>query len=341
LGNTDTQGFGIAVNSNGEAYLVGQTLDGTFPTTAGAYDRTSNGYYDGFVTRLNGSGTGLVFSTFIGGNSSDCEYPMDLLECDIALGSDESVYVAGQTNSTNFPTTTGAYDRISSSWGDYFVLQLNPNGSGLGYSTYLGSTGEEKCDPMCAIAVDSDGYAYMTGPTTSTTFPTTDGAYDRTHNGGKDAFLTKLQADGSGLVYSTYLGSTGNDEGRSIAVTAGSGPVLTGMASTSFPTSHDAIQSNCHTEDAFVARFSINGDALNYSTCLGGASYDVGNGITTNSQGTVYITGSTNSSGFPTTPGAYNPVVGGGVFVSKIVGFRTVELMRIARVILAILSLHS
>jgi len=327
LGVGGTQGFRIAVNGNGEAYVVGQTAATTFPTTSGAFDQTHNGgLFDGFVTRFNASGTGLVFSTFIGGSGVDCEVGGDALECDIALGPDGSVYIAGPTLSSSFPTTTGAYDRTYNGSGDVFVLRLNPNGGSLIYSTYLGGSSTDDCEMMCSIAVDSSGYAYVTGTTRSSNFPKTTGAFDESYNGGRDAFVTKLRVDGSGLVYSTFLGTTGNDQGRSIAVTAGSGPVVIGTTtSSSFPTSPDAFQSEFGggPRDAFYVRFSINGDGVNYSSFLGGAGDELGYGITTMGVSVVYVTGWTSSGDFPTTEGAYS-TSGSGAFVSKLAGNTTV-----------------
>src|SRR5438876_1186267 len=191
----------------------------------------------------------------------------------------------------------------------------------LFYSTYLGGGGD---DVGNSIAVDESGDAYVTGQIDSTNFPTTPGAFQATSMGGGDAFVTKLNDTGSGLVYSTYLGGSGSDVGRGIAVdTAGSAYVAGFTGSTNFPTSLGAFQTTYGggTVDAFVAKVNLLGSGLVYSTYLGGSDFDASGGIAVDAAGNAYVTGGTSSTNFPTTTGAFQTAFGGGpedAFVAKI-----------------------
>ena len=199
-------GFGIAVDGAGSAYVTGLTNSTDFPTTAGAAQTTNaGGIFDAFVTKLDATGSGLVYSTYLGGSDSD-------FGSGIAVDGAGSAYVTGDTASTNFPTTAGAAQTTYAGGDiDAFVTKLDATGSGLVYSTYLGGSND---DVGFGIAVDGAGSAYVTGGTLSTDFPTTAGAAQTTHAGGFDAFVTKLDATGSGLVFSTYLGGSDIDRAR-------------------------------------------------------------------------------------------------------------------------------
>ena len=189
----------------GSAYVTGHTGSTDFPTTAGAARRPSPADFDAFVTKLDATGSGLVYSTYLGGSSAD-------FGCGIAVDGAGSAYVTGGTRSTDFPTTAGAAQTTYAGGFDAFVTKLDATGSGLVYSTYLGGSDG---DVGFGIAVDGAGSAYVTGVTVSTDFPTTAGAVQTTHAGDiADAFVTKLDATGSGLVYSTYLGGSGSEFGR-------------------------------------------------------------------------------------------------------------------------------
>jgi hypothetical protein len=281
-------GLGIAV-AGGDAYLTGYTTSADFPTTAGALDTTLGGASDGFLTRISPDGAGaadLVYSTFVGGSGADSGLGIAL------AGGD--VYLAGNTGSPDFPVTTGAFDTTLAG-GDAFVTRLSPDGGGasdLVYSTYLGGKGIG--DTAWGIAT-SGGDVYVTGQTSSSTFPTTAGAYDRTVNGETDAFVTRLSPAGGGasdLVYSTYLGAPRRETSRAIAVDAGDIYVTGWTDSGRFPTTagaHDRIF-NGH-DDVFMARLSPGGAGaadLTYSTLYGGSFSDHGEGIAT-SGGDVYV----------------------------------------------------
>src|SRR5439155_18506389 len=240
-GNADDQGFGIAVDALGSAYVTGFTISTNFPTTPGAFQTTfgggrSPGPTDAFVTKLSPDGSALVYSTYLGGNADDSG-------SGITVDAFGFAYVAGSTNSTNpptshFPTTQGAFQETTTTSGgfDAFVTKLNPTGTELVYSTFL-SGGN-----AFAIAV-ADGNAYVTGGA-GAGFPTTPGAFRTTTTPGRsDAFVTKVNSTGTGLVYSTYLGGSNHDEGNGIAVDAGGNAYVTGLTlSGDFPTTPGAFQ---------------------------------------------------------------------------------------------------
>jgi hypothetical protein len=331
-GSGNDQGFGIAVDSSGNAYVTGSTGSTNFPTTAGAFQTTyGGGSEDAFITKLNPTGSGLVYSTYLGaggGFGNDEAHG-------IAVDSADNAYVTGSTNSTNFPTTPGAFQptvpfKNCSAVGctTVFVTKINPAGSALVYSTYLGGSGE---DGGAAIAVDAAGNAYVAGGTQSSNFPTTPGVFQPTPGGVSgsssgvgDVFVTKLNTTGSGLVYSTYLGGSLGEGPGGIAVDAsGNTYVAGGTQSSNFPTTPGAFQTTHGggLDTAFVTKINPTGTGLVYSTFLGGNGSDGAAGPVLDAAGNAYVTGNTSSTNFPTTPGAFQATYGGGVgdaFVTKL-----------------------
>ena len=257
----------------------------------GAYDATQPLVID----------PGLLYSTYLGGNNSDLGNP-------IAVDAAGSAYVTGETESNDFPTTAGAFDTSFNGNNDAFVTKLNATGSALVYSTYLGGSGDDRGH---GIALDA-GNAYVTGETESTNFPTTLGAFDTSFNGNVDAFVTKLNATGSApLLYSTYLGGSTADRGFEIAVDGAGGAYVTGQTAGGtpvFPTTAGAFDTSFNGQtDVFVTKLNATGSApLSYSTFLGGAQSESGDGIAVDGAGSAYVTGRTASSAFPTTAGAFD-----------------------------------
>ncbi len=317
-GSTYDWGQGIAVDSVGNAYVSGATQSANFPTTAGAFQTSLAGVQNAIVTELNPGGSALVYSTYLGGSAED------VANC-IAVDSSGHAYVTGQTYSGNFPTTAGAFQTSQpgcSGCYNAFVTKLNPSGSALVYSTYLGGDSSEGGP---GIAVDSLGSAYVTGWTYSGNFPTTAGAFQTSQpgcSGCYNAFVTKLNPSGSALVYSTYLGGGGNDLGFSMAVDSSGHAYVTGRAgSANFPTTAGAFQTSlAGLTNAFVTKLDPTGSALVYSTYLGGSSYVSGSGIAVDSVGNAYVSGSTQSTNFPTTAGAFQTSLVGSqnAFVAKL-----------------------
>jgi hypothetical protein len=321
LGRSDIEkGYAIAVDSVGNVYVTGLTFSNDFSISNVTYDTTSNGNCDVFVTKLNSTGTTLVYSTYLGGSGDD-------IGTVIAIDNFGNAYISGYTSSTNFPTTPSAFDtsfnlNTTGIYPDVFVTKLNSSGSALVYSTYLGGIGDDAC---YGIVVDNTGNAYITGITTFSDFPTTAGAYDTTHNDFYDVFVSKLNSTGTALVYSTYFGGSRNDYGSGIQVDSAGNVFITGETdSFNLPTTAGAFSTeyNGGYYDAYVTKINTSGTALVYSTYLGGSAQDVSLGIAVDIEGNAYITGGTEYSDFPTTPGAFN-TIGGNGFVSKLNTFGT------------------
>jgi hypothetical protein len=302
-------GYGIAVDSSGSAYVAGYTTSTDFPMTA--IDTTYNGgNYDVFVFKINSSGNAIVYSTYLGGSDEDNAYG-------IAVDRSGNAYVAGLTQSTDFPTPNGIYTTQRGNMFDAFVFKINSSGNEIVYSTYLGGSGDDK---GYAIAVDSVGNVYVTGETNSSDFPVVN-AYQDTKNASSDIFVTKINSSGSAIVYSTYFGGSGGDGGRAIAVDSSGNMYVTGytQSSTNFPIVN-AIQSTYGggSDDAFVFKLNSTGDALVYSTYLGGSSGDNGLAIAADNFGNAYITGYTWSSNFPVVNGMDAYGSSQDAFVTKI-----------------------
>ncbi len=308
-GSAYDHGAAIAVDASGAAYILGTTASSNFPTTTGAYQRTSfQGSYAVSVTKLNATGTALIYSTFLGSGNGNMTTGYG-----IAVDGSGNAYVTGYTSNPNFPTTPGAYQTQYAGTGT-FVTKLNATGSALLYSTFLGP---DSTNQPNGIAVDGSGNAYITGKTSSTAFPTTPGAFQTVYGGGNtNAYVTKLNATGSALVYSTYLGGNGADVGYGIAVDGAGNALVAGQTySTNFPTTAGAFKSSAPSPagsgDAFVTKLNATGSALVYSTYLGGNSYDGANAIALDASGNAYITGYTASTNFPTTTGAFRTTLAG------------------------------
>ncbi len=306
-GSGDDWGEGIAVDSEGNAYVTGYTTSTNFPTRS-PLQPTFGGALNAFVTKLNPDGSALVYSTFLGGSSGDWGEG-------IAVDGTGNAYVTGYTSSTNFPTRSPLQPTFGGGDYDAFVTKLNPDGSALIYSTYLGGG---YWDGGHGIAVDGTGNAYVTGFTRSTNFPTQNPLQPTFGGGYDDAFVTKLNPDGSALVYSTFLGGSDSDWGHGIAVDGAGNAYVTGSTiSTNFPT-RSPLQPTFG-GDAFVAKLNPDGSALIYSTYLGGGNYDRGEGIAVDGAGNAYVTGYTYSSDFPTRS-PLQPTLGGALnaFVTKL-----------------------
>ncbi len=312
-GNNVDYGNGIVVNSAGEAFVTGQTwsVNGTYPVTAGAYDVTPSGSIDGLAFKLNAVGNALLYSTFLGGNGLDYGYG-------IAVNPADEVYITGSTwyNAVaNFPTTAGAFQATHGGSLDGFVCKLNSTGSSLIYSTLIGGTG---ADDSNEIDINSNGEAFITGYSASSNFPTTSGVFDTSYNGGgngNDVIVVKLNASGSALIYSTYVGGAMHtDQGYGISVNSSDEAFVTGFTqSGDFPVTVGAYDTNLNGGtgglaylDAFALKLNNTGSTLIYSTYIGGADSEIGYDIDVNALNEAFIGGTTKSSDFPATSCAYD-----------------------------------
>lgn len=356
-GSGDDAAYALTVDTTGDAYVTGYTVSTNFPVTnaipggaaiGGPVDRFSHTYLaDAFVAELGADGSNLIYSTYLGGAGADAAYG-------IALDSSNNAYVTGFTYSTNFPTSTNAFQKhlgvTNSVFSSYynanaFVSEIGAGGTNLLYSSFLGGT---NYDWGRGIAVDSSNYIYVTGFTASTNFPTTNavqqqlisvtyttnsaptneifttnivngyllnGATNQTFN--YDAFVTKFNPSFAGLVYSTFLGGTNNDEANSIAVDSVGNAYVTGWTvSTNFPNTfsnsnlYNGLNNNFYysynvTTNAFLTQITWNGTnaGIGYSAVFGGTNLnvDVGNGVAVDAFGDAFVVGSTTSTNFPTT----------------------------------------
>lgn len=289
---------GLALGSDSSIWLAGYTRSRNFPATREALQRHlgAGAVQNAFVAHLDEAG-GLAYASYLGGSASDAAQG-------VALAEDGSVYLTGQATSPDFPITRGAFQRALNGLQNAFVAHLSRDGRTLEYATLLGGDGY---DVGSAIAVDRLGQAFVTGTTYavfSSTFPTTKGAYQV--NGGMgttDAFVAKLAADGAQLLYSTLLGGSDHDGGRAIANDAQGRAVVVGYtASANFPVSAGALQvASGGGTDAFVARLSADGSALEYSTLFGGTGNDAADALALAANGDACITGYTQSADFHTT----------------------------------------
>jgi hypothetical protein len=292
--------MGMKVDNDGNVYIAGYTASTNLPVTSGAFQTTFNGGPDdGFIAKLNPTGTSLLYCTYLGGNNTDRVH-------DIALDSAGNIYLTGLTQSSNFPISATAKQKGYTQW-EGFISKLNPSGTGIVYSTYIGGSAY---DYGMGIDVDKNGIAVVVGNTRSTNLPVTSGAKQPTNAGGNyDAFVVKVNADGSDWLYCTYLGGSGSDQGLKILLdTTGAAYVLATGDSTDYPVTTLAYQTTNHgSYDAMVTRVNADGTDWIYSTYLGGGGMEYTQNMSISSQGKICISGYTPSGDFPVTPDALYP----------------------------------
>jgi Beta-propeller repeat len=301
-GSGDDVGYGIAVDSAGNAYITGDTSSANFPLEK-PLQKSAGGVFDAFVLKLSSDGSKLLYSTFMGGSQGDRGDA-------IAVDASGSAYVAGYTYSTDFPVLNPIQTAFSDGNVHCFVTKLNPAGSALVYSTYLGG-GDDRPDQATGIAVDSVGNAYVTGYTNSAKFPSVNSI--QKFVGPTDVFVTKINAAGSAFAYSTHIGGNADDEGMAIAVDASGSAYVTGETeSVDFPTTPGAYSTKCFSVptpgrmreicaggDVFVSKLSPDGSKLVYSTYVNGTGFEAGRGIAVDAAGSAYVVGLTTSLDFP------------------------------------------
>jgi hypothetical protein len=315
-GWSNDRGQDIAVDSGNAAYVTGYTFSNDFPVEGNTLQYYSQGSEDVFVSKVDPDGSYLEYSTYLGSSSTD-------VGTSIAVDGGGYVYVAGYTYGW-FPITYGSFDDYPGGGQEGFVVKLNPNAPEMVYGTFLGGSGN---DAISDLALDGGDNVYLTGKTYSPNFPTTAGVFDRGYSGGEDVFVTKLDAFGTSLVYSTLLGgslsNSANEAGQGIAVDLTGQVFVTGYTySSNFPTTADAFDPSYNgNEDAFMARLSENANQLLYSTFLGAENNEAGYGVAVDAAGNAYLTGYTRSNHFPTAGEVPGDVYqGGGIdaFIAKL-----------------------
>lgn len=297
---------GVAVDLEGSAYLMGDTRSAVFPRV-NAIDSTLSGLSDLFVAKLSVDGGALLYSTYLGGSGPENAPTGN----GIAVDDRGYAYVGGSSSSNDFPTTAGVFQPAFRGDVDGVIAKLDPSGSALAFSTYLGGTSGDVVD---AIAIDGVGNVYATGVTFSANFPITTGAFDNSLGGTFDAYVVKLNATGSALSYSTFLGGATIDLGYGITVDALGRAYVTGVTDSaqSFPLTSGAYDTFANGQfDVFVAKVNSDGSALLFSTLLGGGGNDFGRGIAVDSAGNVIVAGGTQSFDFPVTSEAVDASPGG------------------------------
>jgi hypothetical protein len=300
----------VVTDSAGNTYVTGSTSATDLPTINALQPAFGGGDSDAFVAKLGPDGQ-VVFTTYLGGSGSDAGIGLTV----DAAG---NVYVAGRTDSANFPVANALQTtRRGTDTSDAFLVKIDPSGASLVYATYLGGTGT---DIASSVAVDGAGNAYVAGLTSSTDLPTATPAQG-TNAGSADAFVAKVNAAGSALVYATYLGGTGYEGATGIAVDEAGSAYLTGVTTSADLPVKGAFQAAYGgLFDAFVAKLAPGGATLAYATYLGGTGAEGASGIVVDADSNVYVTGATSSEDFPVAR-ALQPASGGGftdAFVAKL-----------------------
>jgi len=301
-------GTSVAVDAAGNTYVSGSTASTDFATTS-PLQATNGGGFDAFAAKLTADGSAVTYATYVGGDGDESGLA-------IAVDALGNAYVAGDTNGGTFPTQS-PLQPASGGVKDGFIAKITSGGASLGYATYLGGAGD---DSIASIAVDAVGNAYVAGQTTSPDFPTKT-PFKAAIAGATDAFVTKLNTNGSALVYSTYLG--GNDVDSAAHITldpAGSAYIVGATTSTNFPLMKAPQGVNGGGSDAFATKLTPAGSALLYSTYLGGTGTDAATGIVIDAKGDTFVSGMTDSANFPK-QSALNGMSAGGTdaFMTRLI----------------------
>jgi uncharacterized protein (TIGR03437 family) len=295
---------GLAVDATGAVYVTGRT-DSTDFVNTNRENLPARGGGDAFVTKLNASGSAIVYSLLLGGFALD-------VGNGIAIDATGSAFVVGESRSENFPTTEGAFQTARRGGSDAFVARVRPDGSGLIYCTYYGGEAQEVAN---AVAVDTAGNAFFTGQTFSTLLPVTPLAFQRSPSLTPEAFVAKLNPQGTSLFYSTYLGGDNEDTGLTIAVNRQGEAYVGGQTnSANFPLRNDGplpATAFAGGYDGFLTKLNFGATALAFSTHIGGMGNDSLNGIALDNSGRIWGAGSTESTNFPATTGAVANRLGG------------------------------
>jgi hypothetical protein len=291
----------VCLDQAGNLVLLGDTKSSDFPTTSGAYDETYGGNFeDAFLCKLAGNGTSLLWSTYLGGSGREWAYGL-------ILDQHDNPVAAGETYSSDFPTTPGAYDRIKDHEDDAFVAKLDSEGRTLLWSTLIGGNSYDIC---LDLALDSSGDPIVVGWTASATFPTTTGVLAGTLNGWSDAFLSKFDSTGSTLIWSTFLGGSGEEHATGCVVEASGTIVVAGWTgSLDFPVMEGSYDTSPNGDvETYLAKLDPAATSLLWCSYLGGGGPDYANSLIQDQSGNILVAGYTDSPNFPVTPGAYDQI---------------------------------
>jgi hypothetical protein len=304
---------GLTVDSSGSAYITGLTTSTNFPLEKPLQPSKPGGPQDAFVTKLSSDGSTLIFSTYLGGNAGQGSDGGTGTAIDAA----GNVYVTGITNSTNFPLKNPLQPKYGGNPFDVFVSKISSDGQELLFSTYLGGSGDDQSYE--GIALDNSNNIHITGFTNSNNFFGIDTQQNKYGGGSYDVFVSKINADGSSLLFSRYIGGSNTDQGSSIAVDDSSGSiyVVGNTSSDTLPAAHPS-RKNEGGGDVFIARLDNQGNNVLYSTFFGGSAYDVGRDVVVTNSGEVYIVGATSSDKFPLVKSLQNYGGGSDAFLIKL-----------------------
>lgn len=313
LGGSDYEiAFGLLIDSIGGVVVAGYTQSADYPVTMNGWDRSYNGGFDIFVTKVDPMGQALTWSTFIGGTNDDRVYHA------CAAGSG-SIFLTGWTQSPDYPVTAGVYDATYNGNSDVYVTKMSATGDVLVWSTFLGGSDIERA---YAIEAGAGGNPVIAGYVRSGDFPTTPGAYDATYGGNGDGFIASLNEAGTALLWSTFLGGMDEDRCHDLALDAGGDPVVTGSTlSMDFPTTAGTYdETYAGAGDAFGAALDPSGRSLLWGTFIGGSGWDMGNAMASSDARSILVCGETESTDFPTTAGAFDQTPNGMIdgFVAKV-----------------------
>jgi hypothetical protein len=314
IGTSDNdRAFEMALAPDGKPIIVGLSWNSSYPTSSGAYQKTVKGNSDGILTKMNDDCTAVIFSTFYGG--AQWEEPRGL-----DYDADGNIYIAGETISTDFPVTAMAYQKTAggNSQADAFVLKFSPDGSQLIFSTYLGTA---QADQAKDLKIDPSGFVFVIGEARSSAFPITANAVQKTYSGGPvDGFLTVFSPDGKDIVYSTFIGGTGDDFPRKIQLDGDFLYIVGHTRSTNFPVTANAYQKTIGgNRDAFLIKYRGQGTEILFSTFIGGSLDDSGIGMCLDANKNIIFTGNTFSTNYPVTNDAVQKTLAGedDVMVTK------------------------
>lgn len=292
------ENWDIAVDSNDDVYVTGVTSGG-LPATNGAYDRTYNGGQDCYVAKFSGTDGSLLWATYIGGPGYD--------EGEGILPLDGGDVIVCGSSQGGIAMPTGTYD-TEHGYNDMFIARLSGDGTTFKGGMYLGGTGAEFAWERNRMAVDKDKNIYLTGITTSTDFPFSNGAAQTQRHGPTDTFVAELSPNLDAIVFATYLGGSGDEKGKAVALDENGAVCITGMTtSDDFPVTDNAYDDSRGGDwDVFLAKVAPDGKSIVYATYFGGSAKEYAWDMALDSTGRIYIAGKTHSTDFPATVGAYD-----------------------------------